>query len=473
MTRKILLFSVLIPFLTGCNSDISYYDKQETESVQNLKHLLSRSDSKSEFSVTFEEIENVIHDYYPDRKLSRSSNLDYKVSSINNSEGNPIVYVINFGDGKGFLLISATKKMPPVLAFNDKGNFNVDGNMPDGLIAWKEMMINRFEIAETMPMDSVRPIAMLWQRYEVRTLGDTTDPDESLFNDPDFRTVMEKIQTRKSTLASQGAEIYEPGSIIGFDESFSNEIWNNAKESVYPAYMDNWQWISFVAYLETVEEHNVDNFVDTEWHQESPYNKYCFTSDGKQAVAGCAPIAAAQIMNYYRHPAQFDWNEIGKGNENEIARLISEIGVKSNTTYGIANSNTKYDDLVNTMKNYGYLHFTLVNPDNVLLGMNPVFIRGAVAGTTDGHSWIATGIKQKERRSRYILVYGNKRNDITDTEYNNVYNYTDTQYYMNWGWKSFTTTYYNGWYNAGNIYKPDHINDQYTNISYSYFIPNK
>ena len=48
---------------------------------------------------------------------------------------------------------------------------------------------------------------------------------------------------------------------------------------------------NIVVYLETAE-----------WGQKSPYNKFCFTSNGSQAVTGCVPTAYAILMHYHKWP---------------------------------------------------------------------------------------------------------------------------------------------------------------------------
>ena len=49
--------------------------------------------------------------------------------------------------------------------------------------------------------------------------------------------------------------------------------------------------------------------------QSTPYNKYCFTSDGQQAVAGCVAIALVQLISANKYPStiggQFvDWDTL-------------------------------------------------------------------------------------------------------------------------------------------------------------------
>ena len=49
---------------------------------------------------------------------------------------------------------------------------------------------------------------------------------------------------------------------------------------------------NIVVYLETAT-----------WGQDSPYNKFCFISNGSQAVTGCVPTAYAILMHYHKWPA--------------------------------------------------------------------------------------------------------------------------------------------------------------------------
>ena len=108
------------------------------------------------------------------------------------------------------------------------------------------------------------------------------------------------------------------------------------------------------------------------WHQRSPYNKMCFTSSGKQAFAGCAPIAMAQIMAYYEYPKScgdytLNWsvikaNKNGEPNTEEdinaVAYFIRRIGGIADTDYGSVvdniGSSTKNKKIIPTLNSFGY-----------------------------------------------------------------------------------------------------------------------
>lgn len=72
------------------------------------------------------------------------------------------------------------------------------------------------------------------------------------------------------------------------------------------------------------------------FHQRAPFNKYCFTNTGEQALVGCAPLAAGTLMAYYEWPEKygdyvFDWAAMKKNQDHDSwAKLFSWIGCPQN-----------------------------------------------------------------------------------------------------------------------------------------------
>lgn len=78
------------------------------------------------------------------------------------------------------------------------------------------------------------------------------------------------------------------------------------------------------------------------FHQRSPYNKYCFTTDGKQAVVGCVPLAIGTIMGYFEYPQgaegySFNWADMKRMQYHDSwSRLFEILGRPeyANAKYG-------------------------------------------------------------------------------------------------------------------------------------------
>lgn len=108
----------------------------------------------------------------------------------------------------------------------------------------------------------------------------------------------------------------------------------------------------------------VEPLIQVNFNQTKPYNKYCPTSAGKQAIVGCVAVAMSQAMSVQRFPAQpfgrksygcagfgnisidydkepkYDWEKIISGSDgwDEAARLMYHAGVSVSMDYGIDGS---------------------------------------------------------------------------------------------------------------------------------------
>lgn len=156
------------------------------------------------------------------------------------------------------------------------------------------------------------------------------------------------------------------------------------------------------------------------WHQRSPYNRYCFTSDGKQAVAGCVAIAGAQALSVLQPKMSMitSWDEVIKQYPtekatDEIARMVSYIGKQTGMKYGVDASGTKADKLVSLFSKYGISNYGGSKIINVLKTNHGVIVISGYRakhgwGTwkhyVDGHAFIADGyVKYNRQNDPYYL----------------------------------------------------------------------
>lgn len=63
------------------------------------------------------------------------------VVAINDSNGNPAIYAVNFNEG-GYILVSATTKYVPVLAIVDKGEYSSDNEKTGEDVVISDMITN-------------------------------------------------------------------------------------------------------------------------------------------------------------------------------------------------------------------------------------------------------------------------------------------------------------------------------------------
>ena len=164
------------------------------------------------------------------------------------------------------------------------------------------------------------------------------------------------------------------------------------------------------------------NYYQSRWSQGYPYNQYCFTSNGAQAVVGCATVAVGMIMSYYEHPASyggytFDWDAMNIGqNYEDIARFLSLLGDENNLrmNYGAKESGASPSRYYPTFSNMNYSSHNQLqtfseedvcelldnSQGNMLTQTGPVLVRGNRSG--GGHGWVVDGYVQYEVTSPLI-----------------------------------------------------------------------
>lgn len=231
--------------------------------------------------------------------------------------------------------------------------------------------------------------------------------------------------------------------------------------------------------------YNVPPLLHTRWHQQAPYNNYCFTSDGQQAVAGCGAIATGQVVGYHRYPSTFvnhtyNWDAIMQYDSipstditacNSVAEVIHDIGVLIGTDYGVNGSGSQFDSIANCLNAYNY-HYLLDHNDAVFDSIRadidngyPVIMKGTRYVTENGvvkpygHAWVVDGVAIKG----FILAVI----EIPPQAYMSY------EYYIhcNWGWRNNDNS---GYYIIGAFENKYNLNDltyeggQYAFNSYMY-----
>ena len=209
---------------------------------------------------------------------------------------------------------------------------------------------------------------------------------------------------------------------------------------------------------------------DVTWGQSGPYSMYCPNDEyGAKTLAGCVPVAVAQLMSVHHYPNQygpyeFNWDEMTKYPEakhctadirSQIARLIKEVGTLNNlhVDYGVESSSADPRHIERTFKAFGYKNggdlkdYSESNVVTELKNGYPVILRGNSKRTTileifgwkvinvysGGHSWLGHGLMERKREIKYYTERG-------------LLDRVETQriYYplCNWGWEGDKDGYY-------------------------------
>lgn len=142
-----------------------------------------------------------------------------------------------------------------------------------------------------------------------------------------------------------------------------------------------------------------------QFHQDYPFNKYCFTNDGQQALVGCVPLAAATLVAYYHENVQvedidLDWESINNDVYNDdFYNFLSIIGSRkyinvrygTNGTNGTGGSST---DVPPVLRKFGLNVSNVMSFDEIevakALENGLVYVDGNKP-QGKGHAWVLDG----------------------------------------------------------------------------------
>ena len=124
MKKILLLFSIIV--LVSCNKENANLVELEQDIVRNeISSLRINSESNV---ITSDEAINVVKlaDIMGKATTKSTSKQIADVVTISDDNGAPLMYAVNYANGQGYTLVSATKEFYPILAQVDKGSFKED-----------------------------------------------------------------------------------------------------------------------------------------------------------------------------------------------------------------------------------------------------------------------------------------------------------------------------------------------------------
>lgn len=404
---RFLVVAMMLPVI-GCSKDLNAITEIENVSTTEANHS---------FYVTVDEAVATAKQFLGagdtrSRDLRLKNHTLYKALSGTRSEGEPIdvvFHVINFEDNQGYAIVSADSRATDVYAFSPTGNIDID-----------EAMEN--------------------PGFQIFMNGATANYEDEVYDGI--------IDTNKIN----NLVIFPSDGPGGGGSGGGSTPGGGSSEDV-TEYM--------ITYLDGVPYHTkyvdmkvmdfVNPLVEVLWHQNSPYNNLCPFINGLQAVAGCAPIAIAQIMSYHEWPTNlngitFDWESIKAGQQvvdgedvEAVSNLVREIGRVAGTTYG-STSSTQTSQIIPTFQHFGYTTSSLRYFSNDLAiysleNQQPIYTRGNKPNG-GGHGWVVDGYYHYKDLIYYYNTF--PPYSLHTTICTNSYTY----FHCNWGWGDG----YNGYY---------------------------
>lgn len=366
------------------------------------------------------------------------------VETITSADSKPLAYVIN-SDGGGWVIVSADKRFYPILAYSEGSDESFDtSGMDEVLPVWLEEIEMAMASVETIDENTSILIANEWLALSPQEMS-SAGSGLPTGNSPEAVTCRNRLKELNETYYQDG---WTFGTLAAMGGTYPLQAVCNLADQYDSPYE-----YTIVGIRDVSTSLKVGPLVTTRWHQNNPFNTLC----PNNAKAGCVPIAMAQIMNFHKYPAQFDWSDmLNYSATKECQRLIADIGETIGADYGNNEDDetgASYNDALNGFMAYGYTatlkdHYNLDVTRELAL-QRPIFMRGSKGLFRSGHAWVCDGVNSFHKEYEYYVEYLNSVGEYTNCGETFIYNpgrTTDisyTEYHMNWGWED---TQYNGWY---------------------------
>ena len=370
------------------------------------------------------------------------------LSIVQNDRNEPAMFVINYADNEGFILVSASRAFYPVLAHSDTGSFVISDDMPGGLLIWMDEIKAEMEYhKQNITEDNLSMFNALWRQYE--------DSEEN--NSVALRNA---VAASSLDLMAEVRFWQQQGHSVATLHEFPEFIpW--AQGFIVPIF--DYMTYSLVVSKDVYHIHQRGPLLTTRWCQDFPFNNQLPLVGGQRALVGCVAVAVGQIMAFHRHPAHYDWNTIlSQGGWSTATQLfLRDVAVAVRTNFGTADtggSSSNINNAASALRNFGYSSaINIVNHSHShiraqLTQNQPIYMRGdrrvANTGEKRGHAWVCDGFRTTHTYTYVFLWLPASWNG----EFGKVHSITTYEtfwasYHMNWGWGGWL----NGWFISGNV----------------------
>lgn len=459
MMKKHLFFAaVALVGLTACTSEEEIFDSEKEAANENpdLSALCFTVQDTARTVKSEARAMEIAGRFLSGTEGKSRANTDAEVSTVYQGNGNPAMYVVNYANDGGFVIVSATKDTEPILAYSETGSFSLDSieGSPAGM--WLSDSKLYVEHSSTLPDSIKQRAAQQWER-----LTNTTVPVSKLqsraWGDPEEAAA---VYQALEYYRSQGYEIYEnpQASVHVYSYNLNQALNNLSDQKDGDGYSQREK--SFLLIKTTYRQENVSPKTTTTWAQGYPYNCKLTQKHPKAQALGCVTVAVAQLMKYYAKPnGGFQYDKMpdqltafssGEGYE-VLTDFLLTVGEKLNIDYANGNSNSSYKTGTNLLKSYGFSNAKYVDyadffsvRDQIQRG--PIGLR-AEDKNGDGHVWVCDGYDHNTWQTEYTLIsYNGDYMDATPTCFHTVYTEWNGNGYhsmhMNWGWGGTNNGYF-------------------------------
>ena len=323
-------------------------------------------------------------------------------------DGQDMMYVFNYEDG-GFVIVGSTRNYYPILAYSDKGSFELQDDMGP-VDVWLDETKVCIKNSSSLSAETKAEMQQLWARYD------------GTYQEPSYSELAARRPQTRSTGEDYCWERCEE-----LDELYGDEGWtflplsyaedlfidaglSNTYDNICYSATQNHSALNetVIGYKDAPIYHQEGPLLASNWHQGTPYNDLC----QDHCPAGCATIAIAQVMRFYSFPdppGNLSWNNIPPSfnlwnptyqHPQLIMRVRQYLGLSGTQTTAY------FGDIKNALDSIGFIvspeNHNYISVKNELFNEHkPIIMVGCTINIPSlpwqlisGHCWVCDGAQE-------------------------------------------------------------------------------
>ena len=256
---------------------------------------------------------------------------------VPDKNGVPALYIFNYAQRNGFVVISADERHEPVCAIIESGRFEEDV-VPSSFISWFEVTVENIEMLREGLIDNTAQAKTSWLELLDKTnlITYVKRMDHKPFDDEINGLIADDDCCPDCPNYPECLDYPWPGC--------GAEV--NCETSVDPC--------------EPYQQKGVGPLLSTQWGQGCSYNECCPDRDcqnvcrgNENAWTGCVATAVCQVLKYWSHPNGYNYNYSSMpdyyGNV-EVQRMMRDVGDAVDMSYSCSGSGAYMSDAEEAFK---------------------------------------------------------------------------------------------------------------------------
>ncbi len=326
-------------FLFGaCQEDGTYLAKHDEQVLmEEIQKVSPNSDAVTAHDAAMVALKKLDRGSLKGRLAS-----NYTISTVEDENGETALYIVNFENNGGFVVVSAKKEVEPVLAWNTTGQYVCTED--NGVKIWQDNAVKAIQYAEDQD-DSVK-------QYNKRVWASMTNEQSQVGIMPMAQNASDEWTTAQQILREKLMEWKNDGIDCYALKYWEPRFQHYGPEKTY--YKFNWEDCAFVTQRDSFVTRKTE-FIKTKWNQIDGFNRYCPEINGQNTKAGCVPVACGQLMYHYKFPSRYNWDNMALEYATDAsAILIAELGEGMYASFSTYETTVRINDCLSYLRQIGY-----------------------------------------------------------------------------------------------------------------------